>query len=82
MANGRSMDRPAHRVASLISIRPNRRMAQMARLFSAAMTPDPDRVLNLGFVFFIQGGLFRRLRRTGGQLRLRWFRGMLPRDRR
>ena len=37
MANGRSMDRPAHRVASVTSVRPNRRRAQMARLRSAAM---------------------------------------------
>ena len=26
----------------------------------------------------LQGGLFRRLRKSAGQLRLRWFRGMLP----
>ena len=45
MVNGRSMDRLAHRVASVTSVRPNRRSAQMARLRSAAMILGPDRVL-------------------------------------
>ncbi len=50
----------------------------MARLVSAAMILDPDRVLTLGFAFFTPGGLFGQLRRTAEQLRLKWFRGMLP----
>jgi hypothetical protein len=45
MANGLSMDRLAHRVASVTSVRPNRRRAQMARLRRAAMILGPDRVL-------------------------------------
>jgi len=45
MANGLSMDRPAQRAASMTSVRPERRRAQMARLRSAAMTLGPDRVL-------------------------------------
>ena len=45
MAKGRSMDLLAHRVASVTSVRPNRRRAQMARLRSAAIILGPDRVL-------------------------------------
>jgi hypothetical protein len=45
MAKGRSMDRPAHRLASVTSVRPNRRRAQIARLRRAAITLGPDRVL-------------------------------------
>ena len=37
MVNGRSMDRPAHRVASVISVRPNRRRARIARSRSTDM---------------------------------------------
>ncbi len=45
MVNGRSMERPAHRVASVTSVRPARRSAPIARLRRAAMTLGPDRVL-------------------------------------
>ena len=45
MVNGLSMARLAHRVASVTSARPKRRMAQMARFLRAAMTLGPDRVL-------------------------------------
>src|SRR5450759_960220 len=45
MAKGRSMDRLAHRVASVMSVRPARRRALMARLRRAAMILGPDRVL-------------------------------------
>jgi hypothetical protein len=46
MANGLSMDRLAQRVASVTSVRPERRRAQIARLRrAAAMTLGPDRVL-------------------------------------
>ena len=45
MANGLSMDRLAHRVASVTSVRPKRRRAQIARLRRAAMILGPDRVL-------------------------------------
>jgi hypothetical protein len=45
MANGRSIDRLAHRVASVTSVRPDRRRAQMAKFRSAAMILGPDRVL-------------------------------------
>src|SRR5262249_54542247 len=45
MMKGRSMERPAHRVASVTSVRPDRRRAQMARLRRAAMILGPDRVL-------------------------------------
>src|SRR5216683_6822092 len=45
MVNGRSMERPAHRVASVTSVRPARRCAPIARLRRAAMTLGPDRVL-------------------------------------
>ena len=45
MANGLSMDRLAQRVASVTSVRPERRRAQIARLRKAAMTLGPDRVL-------------------------------------
>src|SRR5262249_39134973 len=38
MANGLSMDRLAQRVASVTSVRPERRRAQIARLRRAAMT--------------------------------------------
>jgi len=45
MVNGRSMERPAHRVASVTSMRPARRSAPIARLRRAAMILGPDRVL-------------------------------------
>ena len=45
MVNGRSMERPAHRVASVMSMRPARRSAPIARLRRAAMILGPDRVL-------------------------------------
>ena len=45
MVNGRSMDRLAHRVASVVSVRPARRRALMARLRRDAMTLGPERVL-------------------------------------
>ena len=45
MVNGRSIDRLAHRVASVMSVRPARRRALMARLRMAAMILGPDRVL-------------------------------------
>ncbi len=45
MVNGRSMERPAHRVASVMSSRPARRSAPIARLRRAAMILGPDRVL-------------------------------------
>jgi hypothetical protein len=45
MVNGRSMDRLAHRVASVMSVHPARRKAPMARLRMAAMILGPDRVL-------------------------------------
>ena len=45
MANGLSMDRLAQRVASVTSVRPERRRAQIARLRKAAMALGPDRVL-------------------------------------
>ena len=45
MVNGRSMERPAHRVASVTSMRPAMRSAPIARLRRAAMTLGPDRVL-------------------------------------
>ena len=45
MVNGRSMERPAHRVASVTSVRPARRSAPIARLRRAAMILGPDRVL-------------------------------------
>ena len=47
MVKGRSMERPAHRVASVTSMRPARRSAPIARLRRAAMTLGPDRVLTL-----------------------------------
>jgi hypothetical protein len=47
MMNGRSIERPAHRVASVTSMRPARRSAPIARLRRAAMTLGPDRVLTL-----------------------------------
>ena len=43
--NGRSMDRLAHRVALVMSGRPARRRALMARLRMDAMILGPDRVL-------------------------------------
>ena len=43
--NGRSIERPAHRVASVTSMRLARRSAPIARLPVAAMTLGPDRVL-------------------------------------
>ena len=45
VVNGRSMDRLAHRAASVTSVRPKRRRAQIARLRSEAMILGPDRVL-------------------------------------
>ncbi len=45
MVNGRSMERPAHRVASVTSLRPAMRSAPIARLRRAAMALGPDRVL-------------------------------------
>lgn len=42
--NGRSMTRVAQRVASVMSRRPSRWYAPMARLRSAAMTRGPERV--------------------------------------
>ena len=45
MVNGRSMERPAHRVASVTSARPAMRSAPIARLRRAAMTLGPERVL-------------------------------------
>ena len=44
MVNGR-MERPAHRVASVMSARPARRSAPIAGLRRVAMTLGPDRVL-------------------------------------
>jgi hypothetical protein len=41
------MERPAHRVASVTSVRPARRSAPIARLRRAAITLGPDRVLTL-----------------------------------
>ena len=49
------MERPAHRVASVTSMRPAMRSAPIARLRRAAMTLGPDRVLTRGFVLLIQG---------------------------
>ena len=45
IVKGRSMERPAHRVASVTSVRPARRRAPMARLRRPAMILGPDRVL-------------------------------------
>ena len=45
MVNDRSMERLAHRVASVMSVRPARRRALMAGLRMAAMILGPDRVL-------------------------------------
>ena len=45
MVNGRSMERPAHRVASVAPVRPAMRSAPIARLRRAAMILGPDRVL-------------------------------------
>ena len=47
MVNGRSRERPAHRVASVTSVRPAIRSAPIARLRRAAMTLGPFRVLTL-----------------------------------
>ena len=47
MVNGRSMERPAHRVASVTSVRPAIRSAPIARLRRAAITLGPFRVLTL-----------------------------------
>lgn len=47
MSNGRCMKRLAHRVAAVMSVRPVRRSAPMARLRSPAMTWGPDLVLVL-----------------------------------
>jgi hypothetical protein len=44
MVNARWGRRLAHRVASVMSVRPVRRSAPMARLRRAAMTRGPDRV--------------------------------------
>jgi len=48
MVKGRFMWRAAHRVASVISVRPASRRAPMARLRSVAMILGPDRVLIWG----------------------------------
>jgi hypothetical protein len=45
MVKGLSMERAAHRVASVTSVRPARRSAPMARLRGAAMALGPERVL-------------------------------------
>ena len=45
MVKGRSMKRPAHRVASVTSVRPAMRRAPTARLRRPAMILGPDRVL-------------------------------------
>jgi tetratricopeptide (TPR) repeat protein len=45
IVKGRSMERPAHRVASVTSVRPAMRKAPMARLRRPAMILGPDRVL-------------------------------------
>ena len=45
MVKGRSMERAAHRVASVMSVRPAMRSAPMARFLSVAMALGPDRVL-------------------------------------
>jgi hypothetical protein len=45
MVNGLSMERPAHRVASVMSGRPASRRAPIARLRKAAMILGPFRVL-------------------------------------
>ena len=45
MVKGLSMERPAHRVASVMSGRPARRRAPIARLRRAAMILGPFRVL-------------------------------------
>jgi hypothetical protein len=45
IVKGRSMERPAHRVASVMSGRPARRRAPIARLRRAAMILGPFRVL-------------------------------------
>jgi hypothetical protein len=53
MANGRSIDRLAHRVASVTSVRPDRRRAQMAKL--RRHDPWPGSGSDLGFVFLVEG---------------------------
>ena len=55
MVNGWSMDRLAHRVASVMSARPARRRALMARLRRAAMILGRDRVLACDCVFLVEG---------------------------
>jgi hypothetical protein len=45
MMKGRSMERPAHRVASVMSVRPAMRSAPMARFLSVAIALGPERVL-------------------------------------
>ncbi len=45
MVKGRSMERAAHRVASVMSVRPAMRSAPMARFLSEAMALGPERVL-------------------------------------
>jgi hypothetical protein len=47
MVNGRSMERAAQRVASVMSVRPAIRSAPIARLRRAAMTLGPFRVLTV-----------------------------------
>jgi len=54
MANGRSIDRLAQRVASVTSARPARRNAQMA-MRSAAMTLGPGSGSDLRFVLLVKG---------------------------
>ncbi len=44
MVKGRSMERLAQRVASVVSCRPARWRAPMARFLSAAMARGPERV--------------------------------------
>ena len=45
MVKGLSMERAAHRVASVMSVRPAMRSAPIARLRRVAMALGPDRVL-------------------------------------
>jgi hypothetical protein len=47
MVKGLSMERAAHRVASVMSVRPAMWSAPIARLRRAAMALGPDRVLTL-----------------------------------
>ena len=47
MVKGRSMERAAHRVASVMPVRPAMWSAPMARLRRAAMALGPERALTL-----------------------------------